>query len=753
MSRQDRGGDDDEKYPPDLDDGGFGDVNVFEGLGGDDGDFLPDGIEDLFSVNIDNNNNSAAGPGADRHNSILQVETLLMAAENAGAQSPPPPPPPAAAAAAGAVMTGTNDNNYATRNNSILQLENDLMAADAATSLHQEDATDCNSEDDEEEQEIDTLLARDLQELSFEERNQAMFDLHGIIVLTPEEPAEIAQMLLTMEQEVRRIVAAAAASGGTGGNSTLAYAVAERMSWEYVHDPKLRIMFIRADRYDPIKAANRLVEFFDVKQALFGREKICKDITLMDLFEDDETRACLESCRHQRSRYRDASGRPIIITNCIKCLESSPLARQRVVFFVFTMAVTNDDDAQRRGIIWIIDEMDKHTIDSANRVREALPVSFGALHFCFPRTKKDSAGGSVSVYDSTLFLSSSPSSSLSSMTSPSAAATGTSTAAAVVVQKQLKGEDTFGNDRSMGVDNVCNWKKTVKTGMRQTTRVRVRKHYGTKAEIVQSLITYGIPRQVTSRAHIDTMQWLQSLLEKEFSNSAPPQMVNGGYPFVNSSWPNGTRQTIKTFTSHPGGNNTSTGGSLPSSQEMTFQGSRGPQATPMHTTAKRNCNMSSASPSLGRDSSNNNGTVAPERNERRSSRQATSQDTPTRMIRIPSADDILFGRSRISVDHPGNVRFKQLVEMNLDVYYSPTSTRVTKAQIARTIVRTLNESGGRFLRKVNINISNTDSQDFNAAVPEVEYWVEVDHKEAQAKVSHQFRNRRQKIKGKEVTIL
>ena len=777
--------DDDEKFPPNLDVGGgrggfvVDDVNnghgtgfegiggIFGGGGGGGDDFPLDGIEDIFNddVIIDGGNISnfgavpvvtGAGAGAGRHNSILQVEAVLLAAEKAAGALPPPgeagarlqqPPPPAA----------TNNNNSATatatRNNSILQVENALMEADPATSIYQEAIVDSSgNEDDDEDQEVDRILAQDLHELSVEERNQAMFDLHGIIVLTPEEPAEIAQMLLTMEQEVRRIVtthkntaptAAAAAPGGTGNDldSTLAYAVAECMSWEYVHDSKFRLMFIRADRYDPIKAAKRLVDFFDIKQTLFGREKLCKDITLMDLFEDDETRTCLESGYCQRSRYRDAGGRPIVVNNGIKANSFSASSRRRVSYFVHMMAVMNDDDAQRRGVIWIIDDMDSNTTNSSQKVRDVLPVYFGAIHGCFPGTTRDSAGRSFSVHSSTSSSFSSSSAS-SSMTSSVAAA-------AAAVQQQLKSEDARGNGRSMRVvDNVVNWRETIKSGMSQNQRVRLRKHYGTKSEIVQALTTYGIPHQVTSLAHIDMIQWLQSLLGNKFSNSSPQTMVNDGH----SSIPNGTTQFIQNSTFHPEGNISSTGGSFPSSQQiLTLQGSNGIQSNSIHASAEGKREMSMDIPPQVTVRSDDNGVVAAQRVERRSSSQMPFHNAPSDMILVPSDDDVLFGRGRISVDHPGNVRFKQLVEMNMDVYYSPNSTRSTKAQIARTIVNTLTESGGRFLRKVtnnnDNNSSNVDGQDVNkSAVAGVEYWVEVDHKEAQAKCAHQFRNGRQKMK-------
>ena len=70
-------------------------------------------------------------------------------------------------------------------------------------------------------------------------------------------------------------------------------------------------MFLRADRYDPREAAERMIRFLDLKKELFGTQKLVKEITLDDFDEDDmET---LRSGYMQVPPYKDMAGRTILV--------------------------------------------------------------------------------------------------------------------------------------------------------------------------------------------------------------------------------------------------------------------------------------------------------------------------------------------------------------------------------------------------------------------------------------------------------
>ena len=71
-------------------------------------------------------------------------------------------------------------------------------------------------------------------------------------------------------------------------------------AWEYAlqntqlaHDPTFRLMFLRAEEYDPTRAAIRVIRHFDHKAMLFGKDKLDQTIRLSDLNGDDlESLSC-----------------------------------------------------------------------------------------------------------------------------------------------------------------------------------------------------------------------------------------------------------------------------------------------------------------------------------------------------------------------------------------------------------------------------------------------------------------------------
>lgn len=86
-------------------------------------------------------------------------------------------------------------------------------------------------------------------------------------------------------------------------------------------------------------------------------------------------------------------------------------------------------------------------------------------------------------------------------------------------------------------------------------------------------------------------------------------------------------------------------------------------------------------------------------------------------------NDVLFGRGKTVVDHPGNAKFRRLVDVYMRKYEE--AERLEKTCIAEAIVQMIMETDGRFLKKE----PGSD-------------WQEVDGPAARKKVAHAFRNRR-----------
>lgn len=147
-------------------------------------------------------------------------------------------------------------------------------------------------------QEVDSLIARDMFNLSLREREEALEDVHAIRK-SEEDPNFVNSRLVDLE----------AALSSIKGNSV--YAEAEKMSESFVRNRHFRVMFLRAEHYDVIKAAERLLKFFEKKKRLFGATKLVQRITMEDLSPDDMD--TLVAGEGQISAHKDAAGRPIVM--------------------------------------------------------------------------------------------------------------------------------------------------------------------------------------------------------------------------------------------------------------------------------------------------------------------------------------------------------------------------------------------------------------------------------------------------------
>jgi hypothetical protein len=101
--------------------------------------------------------------------------------------------------------------------------------------------------------------------------------------------------------------------------------------------------------------------------------------------------------------------------------------------------------------------------------------------------------------------------------------------------------------------------------------------------------------------------------------------------------------------------------------------------------------------------------------------EATETLSNTRMRIFPV--DVLFGRGKLVLEHPGNVRFRLLIDNYMGKY--EVSSKLRKTCIARIVVQMVVDDSGRFLKRLNAG-----------------EWEEVDYETARNKVASTFRNRR-----------
>ena len=172
--------------------------------------------------------------------------------------------------------------------------------------------------------ELDAILAKQMEQLSMKERMKYNKEIHGISdddERVKETPQLIQQKLDEME------VCLATKIVSTRNLCKDAYERALYTSPEYVKDPKFRTLFLRGALYDPYVAATTFVRHFQVKFELFGKDLLTKNITLADL--NDEDIQALKQGAEQLLPVRDSHDRLVV---CMLATGHKPLygSRSRV---------------------------------------------------------------------------------------------------------------------------------------------------------------------------------------------------------------------------------------------------------------------------------------------------------------------------------------------------------------------------------------------------------------------------------------
>jgi hypothetical protein len=145
---------------------------------------------------------------------------------------------------------------------------------------------------------VNTMLAAELTEMTFQEREKVYEELHGVDEGTYETEDMLATTLTAMELALQQLP------------NRAVYDEAKRVNTRYVEDRSFRLMFLRSEYYNAERAASRLVTFLEQKVKFFGEDALARPVYLSDLNKDDI--AVLKSGILQLIPERDQSGRVIL---------------------------------------------------------------------------------------------------------------------------------------------------------------------------------------------------------------------------------------------------------------------------------------------------------------------------------------------------------------------------------------------------------------------------------------------------------
>lgn len=170
-----------------------------------------------------------------------------------------------------------------------------------------------------------------------------------------------------------------------------------------LEDDAMMLRFVRAELYDPRRAARRILNHYDKKLELFGSDKLGTAIAVEDLDHDDLQ--VLRSGGFQPLPSKDRGGR-IVIYERFQCITyKSPLNLLRAVWFAAMSMVEGADPKGRLVLIsfqtgpYNPDLFERATYkQSINIISKLLPLRLAGYHFCFDDIRYRMVWGLATIY-------------------------------------------------------------------------------------------------------------------------------------------------------------------------------------------------------------------------------------------------------------------------------------------------------------------------------------------------------------------
>mmetsp|Transcript_18555 Transcript_18555/g.53659 ORF Transcript_18555/g.53659 Transcript_18555/m.53659 type:complete len:461 (+) Transcript_18555:190-1572(+) len=225
------------------------------------------------------------------------------------------------------------------------------------------------------QQNLHDLPSQVLQEVTPEDRESSLYDVHGVLQPAAETDNIVEQRIF----ELKRCLA-----GSVMGAE--AFHAALRKNATFVEDQLLK--FLRADRLDVEKAASRAKSHFQKRLELFGPRALSRDLEWNDL--DEVSRDILLKGGFQMNmQLKDRNGRIVITHYPHICEYYSVINVVRALFWLSAIA-SGDPETQKRGVVYIFYGVGSRMIhrDGNDRPVEflrtvpALLVKIAAYHVC-----------------------------------------------------------------------------------------------------------------------------------------------------------------------------------------------------------------------------------------------------------------------------------------------------------------------------------------------------------------------------------
>ncbi|VEU38956.1 unnamed protein product [Pseudo-nitzschia multistriata] len=218
---------------------------------------------------------------------------------------------------------------------------------------------------------IEKLLQKELYELSVEDRNDILEEIHGVrCVAVPETPQLLSESLMMLENELRNTYASSPTktehahySRNEQQELKLVFQKSLQYPNSYIHQNNFRLSFLRYEFFDIRKAARRMVKFMFCVTKYFGDYALQRKIVLSD-FTKPEIKV-MKLGHTQLLPFRDRSGRRIV---CVfpdaDYFAIDYRIRIKIALYMnFVMGsggstleddIQDDADTQRKGAVFLV---------------------------------------------------------------------------------------------------------------------------------------------------------------------------------------------------------------------------------------------------------------------------------------------------------------------------------------------------------------------------------------------------------------
>jgi hypothetical protein len=237
--------------------------------------------------------------------------------------------------------------------------------------------------------EVDVLLAKELNKLSVNSRTNIDEEIHGVSCLAPKETPELLISSLENLSSELESMPSIQKQGFIQSQELFP-------DNQYVNGRSFRLMFLRCELFDSKKAALRLARYLDYVLEIFpnNKELLRRPIRLDDI--GPNAMKLLRTGCLQLLPVRDNTGRRVFVVIGFKKPKSYSASDRIQLYLYFQTVLSEDIENQKKGVVSLSlpGEHGIHTKELPNRQDRlklaryilANPVRFCAIHFCYPDT-------------------------------------------------------------------------------------------------------------------------------------------------------------------------------------------------------------------------------------------------------------------------------------------------------------------------------------------------------------------------------